>query len=114
MLLVNLAMLKGLGVPTFFMTFSAADYHWPEIIQTIAQQYAGKKFTEEEVLTMDWDEKPKWLRTNPIMAVRMFLHRWEALNEFITGPAHPLGIVTHFVYKVEFQARGSPHIHVEY
>ena len=113
MLYENLAMLKAKGVPTFFMTFSAADYHWPEIIQTVAKQY-GQDFSADQVNNMNWAEKSKWLRTNPVTAVRAFLHRFECMHEFIKGPSHPIGIITDFVTKVEFQARGSPHIHAEY
>ena len=31
-----LAMLQILGIPTWFLTLSAADLHWPEMIQVIA------------------------------------------------------------------------------
>ena len=33
-----LAMLRSLGIPTWFLTLSAADLHWPEIIQAVALQ----------------------------------------------------------------------------
>ena len=108
-----LAMLKQLGVPTFFITLSADDYHWPEIIQTIAHQY-GHSYTDEEVSSMTWGEKSKWLRTNPVTAVRAFMHRHSKIHEFIMGKSHPIGVVKEFVHKVEFQARGSPHIHSLY
>ena len=34
-----LAMLRSFGIPTFFLTLSAADLHWPEMIQAVASQY---------------------------------------------------------------------------
>ena len=34
-----LAMLRSLGIPTFFLTLSAADLHWPEMIQAVAAEY---------------------------------------------------------------------------
>ena len=34
-----LAMIRQLGVPTWFLTLSAADMKWPDVIQTIAKQY---------------------------------------------------------------------------
>ena len=34
-----LAMIRQLGVPTWFLTLSAADMQWPDVIQTIACQY---------------------------------------------------------------------------
>ena len=33
-----LAMLSRLGIPTWFLTLSAADLHWPEIVQAVAKQ----------------------------------------------------------------------------
>ena len=34
-----LAMIQTLGIPTWFLTLSAADMKWPELIQVIARQY---------------------------------------------------------------------------
>ena len=34
-----LAMIRQLGTPTWFLTLSAADMKWPDVIQTIAKQY---------------------------------------------------------------------------
>ena len=37
-----LAMLQIFGIPTWFLTLSAADLHWPEIIQAEAVQFGRK------------------------------------------------------------------------
>ena len=37
-----LAMLRKLGIPTWFLTLSAADLHWPEMIQAVAYQFGRK------------------------------------------------------------------------
>jgi hypothetical protein len=108
-----LAMLRTHGPPTFFVTFSAADYYWPEIIQTIGHQY-GTSFSPEDIENMSWDRKSFWLRRNPVTAVRAFEHRFKAMHKYIMSKAQPLGEVTEFIEKVEFQARGSPHIHAIY
>ena len=42
-----LAMIRTLGIPTWFLTLSAADMKWPEVIQSIAKQY-GTIYTEQE------------------------------------------------------------------
>ena len=42
-------MLKVLGVPTWFLTLSAADPHWPEIKQAVGIQL-GKRFTRVKCL----------------------------------------------------------------
>ena len=54
-----LGMIRQLGIPTWFLTLSAADMQWPDVIQT-TRQY-GYTFTDEEVAAMSFDEKSKWL-----------------------------------------------------
>ena len=42
----------------------------------------------------------------------MFQHRIEAFfSEYLLSDAHPLGHITDYVIKIEFQMRGSPHAH---
>ena len=50
-----LAMLHALGIPTWFLTLSAADLHWPEMIQAIAMQF-GRKLSRDDVLKMSLAE----------------------------------------------------------
>ncbi|RXN36816.1 replicase helicase endonuclease [Labeo rohita] len=102
------AMLRQLGTPTFFCTFSAAEMRWPDVITAIkAQQGETVNFAE-----LDWSEKCEILRSNPVTAMRMFEKRVEALmRDLINSPAQPIGEVIDFFYRVEFQLRGSPHIH---
>ncbi|KAI8490825.1 hypothetical protein Bbelb_316180, partial [Branchiostoma belcheri] len=54
-LLDLLAMVRQLGIPTWFLTLSAADMQWPEVIQSIAHQY-GKHLTADDVKSMAWQE----------------------------------------------------------
>lgn len=106
-----LAMQRQLGIPTWFLTLSAADLQWPDVIISIAQQ-KGHTLTERDVEEMDWKQKNAWLRSNPVTAARHFQRR---LDSFFTvvlrSPPHPLGIVSDYVVRIEFQARGSPHAH---
>ena len=42
----------------------------------------------------------------------MFQHRIEAFfSEYLLSDAHPLGHITDYVIKIEFQMKGSPHAH---
>lgn len=106
-----LAMIRSLNIPTWFLTLSAADLHWPEIIQAIGLQY-GHRFTKEEVRNMDWQTKSNYLMWNPVTACRMFQYRVESFfSEYILSDENPLGEVHDYVIKIEFQERGSPHAH---
>ncbi|XP_049340466.1 uncharacterized protein LOC111190042 [Astyanax mexicanus] len=101
------AMLRQLGTPTFFCTFSAAEMRWPEVITAIkAQQGESVDFS-----ALDWSEKCEILRSNPVTAMRMFEKRVEALMNLIQSPAQPIGQIADFFFRIEFQQRGSPHIH---
>ena len=46
-----LAMLQTLSIPTWFLTLSATDLHWPEMIQAVCVQF-GKKLSQKDVLKM--------------------------------------------------------------
>ena len=84
---------------------------WPEVIQSIAQQY-GTIYTEDEVLALPWQMKTTWLRSNPVTAARMFQYRLETfVTTFLKSNANPIGCITEYVIWIEFQARGSPHAH---
>ncbi|KAI4881835.1 hypothetical protein NFI96_007838, partial [Prochilodus magdalenae] len=102
------AMLRQLGIPTFFCTFSAAEMRWPEMITTIKRQQ-GESVDFDE---LDWVTKCEIIRSNPVTVIRLFEKRVEALmKDLILSPAQPIGEVVDMFYRVEFQARGSGHIH---
>ncbi|WAR06036.1 hypothetical protein MAR_021405 [Mya arenaria] len=64
-----MAKLRQLGPYPFFITGSAAEFQWPQVIQVVAQQY-GQTFTETEISAMNWDTKRMWLQRNPVTAAR--------------------------------------------
>ena len=102
------AMIRQLGTPDFFCSFSSADFRWPEVCETIMKQQGDTR----NVDNLDWDEKCKILRSNPVTVARMFEHRFHAfLHGFILSDANPIGKVIDYFYRVEFQQRGSPHTH---
>ena len=106
-----LAMIRQLGIPTWFLTLSAADMKWPEVIQIIARQY-GTILTEAQVANLTWEDKCTWLRRNPVTAARHFQYRLDLFwSEFLKSKANPIGKVTDYMIRIEFQARGSPHAH---
>lgn len=104
-------MVRQLGIPTWFLTLSAADMHWPEVIQSIMHQY-GKHLTADDVMNMHWEEKCNWLHTNPVTAARHFKHCLDLFfMEFIGVRANPSGQLQDYMIRTEFQVRGSPLAH---
>lgn len=52
------------------------------------------------------------LRNNPVLAARIAHARITALvDQIYLGSAKPFGKVTDYWYRIEFQARGTPHAH---
>ena len=61
---------------------------------------------------MSMAERRKDLCQNPVPGVRMFQHRIQSFfAQYLLSDAHPLGEITDYVIKIEFQMRGSPHAH---
>ena len=46
-------MIRQLGLPTWFCSFSAADMRWPEVINTILKQQGDPR----TIVDLDWNEK---------------------------------------------------------
>ena len=84
-----LGMIRQLGTPTWFLTLSAADMKWPDVIQAIAKQY-GVTYTDEEVASLSYDDKSNWLRRNPVTAARHFHYRLNVFfQNFLKSPVNP-------------------------
>ncbi|XP_052713814.1 uncharacterized protein LOC128187408 [Crassostrea angulata] len=105
------AMLRQLGIPTWFCSFSAAEHRWNDAIRTILRQQNDHRDPD----LLDWSEKNEVLRSNPVTVARMFEHRFHMFQrDVILSPSEPIGKVVDFFQRVEFQQRGSPHMHCLY
>ena len=104
-----LAMVKQLGIPSFFLTLSCADLRWNEF-PIIISKLKGKELSAEEISAMSYFEKCELLNSNPVLLARHFQYRVETFFKEIVLNG-PLGIILYYVIRVEFQTRGSPHVH---
>ena len=69
-LLVLLAKINTLGPPTFFITLTANDLHWPELFILI-----NPTLTPDTVAQLSSGEKLELLRRHPLHAVMFFEHQ---------------------------------------
>ena len=107
------AMIRQLGIPTFFVTFSAADRRWSEITNAILEHLGRPKMTQEQHENMTWEEHCRIIMENPVIATIMFYNRVKSfLKDVILSPANPIGEIVDYYYRTEFQQRGWPHIHM--
>ena len=104
-----LAIVKQLGLPTYFMTLSCADLRWNELVDII-QKLKGEEMTKEEIEDMNYMERTATLQSNPVFLARHFQYCVENFFKYIFMNGS-LGKVIHYAIRVEFQVRCSPHIH---
>ena len=107
------AMIRQLGIPTFFVTFSAADRRWIEIDNAILISQGKPPMNEEQHKNMTWEQHCDIIMSNPVAAARMFQQRvYTFINDVMMSQANPIGKVRDYYYRTEFQQRGWPHIHM--
>ena len=106
-----IAMVKQLGIPTWFMTLSCADLRWPELFQIVGRTQ-GKNLSEEQVAALSYVERCQMLNANPVVVAKHFQHRVETFfSEVLLSNINPIGKISYYALRIEFQMRGSPHLH---
>jgi hypothetical protein len=105
------AMLRQLGVPTFFITNSMADTAWPKLLQALAWQVDRRRLTRAEVLALSWEERARLVRSDPVTCARYYRMRMETLIKTIRACPNIIGDLKDFFLRDESQHRGSPHTH---
>ena len=94
--------------PTLCMTLSAADQLWMEFLQ-----HALPDMDPPEIAAKSKTELAEVLGTDLNLAVEHFQVRWVTFwDHIVMGEGRPLGTIVDCFWRVEFQERGSPHIHM--
>ena len=107
------AMIRQLSLPTWFISLSAADTRWTDLLKMLAKLNDDADLTDTDIEKLTWQEKTKLVQKDPVTCSRYFDHRvHEFLNTVLKGNFEPIGKVKDYFYRVEFQQRGSPHIHM--
>jgi hypothetical protein len=105
-------MIRQLGNPTWFCSFSAAETRWPHLLKILGRLVENKNYTDDEISGMTWQKKSELIRKDPVTCARNFEHMFRLfLTTFLESKQMPIGEIEDFFYRVEFQQRGSPHIH---
>ena len=107
------AMIRQLSLPTWFMSLSAADTRWTDLLKMLAKLNNGVDYTDKDIEGLTWQEKTKLVQKDPVTCSRYFDHRvQEFLNTILKSNCEPIRKLRDFFYRDEFQQRGSPHIHM--
>ncbi|XP_066930030.1 uncharacterized protein [Clytia hemisphaerica] len=114
MMLDVLAKCRVFGVSTFFVTWTAALFKWTNIVKVVATQY-GENLTDEDVNKMDWSEKLKYFKRNPVTVARQIDHIFnKVFPKMLMSGMHPIGQILNYDNRREFQHRtGLEHVHAQ-
>ena len=105
-----LVMFRTLGPPTFFITLTADDMNWPDLLYVLAKR-AGMDISKEEVDSMSSKQNCELLCSDPVTIAGHFSQRFAKFIAFLKSSAKPIGKVVDYFWHVEFQLQGSPHVH---
>ena len=107
-----LAMVRQFGVFTLFVTLSAAESHWPELLQILKKTVDN--CDDADVSDLNFEEKARLIRSDPVTCALYFDHKFKEIkktwNNTKDGPFGKYKL-KHIYYRIEFQHRGSPHVH---
>ena len=112
-----MATVRQNGAPSLFCTFSCAEFSWNELAQNIYQTVNKKPISIEEVRQKPAAWKNRLINQNVTQSTLHFSKRTDKLvsllkSESIFKHENQDFKATSFFYRVEYQARGAPHIHM--
>lgn len=61
------AMIRQLGNPTWFCSFSAAETRWSHLLKTLGKIVRKKEYSTEEIKQMSWEQKSDLIQKDPVV-----------------------------------------------
>ena len=107
------AMIRQLGPASLFCSFSSAETQWTHPLRILGKLVNNKEYSDCELENLNWEEKTKLIQSDPVTCARHFDYQInQFIRKFLMSKAAPLGKITDWFYRVEYQQRGSPHVHM--
>ena len=75
-----LAMVKQLGIPTYFLTLSCANLRWDELPYVI-NKLSKLGLSDEELKNLSYQERTKLLNENPVLLARHFQYKVQVFSK---------------------------------
>ncbi|CAB4003269.1 Hypothetical predicted protein [Paramuricea clavata] len=93
--------------------FSSGETKWIHLLRILGKLIDHKEYSDEELDNLTWEEKCRLIQSDPVTCARHFDYQFNTfLKEFLMSDISPLGKLKDWFYRVEYQQRGSPHIHM--
>ena len=101
-----LSMIRTHGAPTFFLTLSANDMNWNDLMIVLCKS-ENLPCSIEDIELYPKQFKTKLMNRNPILTARHFSRRFNSFVDNVMLSSHkPLGTITQYFWRVEFQFSG--------
>lgn len=111
------AMIRQLGKPTIFLTLSASEYGWSDLLRLLYRLEMGKEWKGEEdpATSMSSDLRTTLVNEDPVTCCLYFNKLVDTIMFLLKSKSYsPFGDyhVVDYFKRIEFQQRGSPHAHI--
>ena len=107
------AMIRQLGPASLFCSLSSAETQWIHLLRILGKLVDEKEYTNNELENLNWEDKCILIQGDPVTCARHFDYQVnQFINNFLLSKTAPLGKIADWFYRVEYQQRGSPHIHM--
>ena len=106
-------MIRQLGPATLFCSFTLTETKWIHLLRILGKLVDAKEYSDTELENLNWEEKSRLIQSDPVTCARHFDYQFnQFLRYFLMSNAAPLEKVADWFYRVEYQQRGSLHIHM--
>lgn len=111
------AMIRQLGKPTLFLTLSASEYMWGDLLRLLYRLRFGKEYAanDDPVTSLGADLRTTLVNEDPVACCLYFDKLVDTIMWLLKSSRYsPFGQyhVVDFFKRIEFQQRGSPHAHI--
>ena len=94
----SFAMMRQISLPTWFMSLSAADKRWTDLLKMLAKLNNGVDYSDKDIEGLTWKEKTRLVQKDPVTCSRYFDHRvQEFLNKILKSDCEPIGKEISFI-----------------
>ena len=106
------AMIRQIGFPSLFISLSAAETKWPELLRAVGQLNDKKTYSDKEIAQMDTQKIFGLIQKDSATVVRHFHHRFLTfLHDVLRSTHNPIGEISDYFWRFEFAKRGAIHVH---
>ena len=86
---------------------------WIHLLRILGKLADSKEYTDNELENLNWEEKSRLIQSDPVTCARHFDYQInQFIQNFLLSTEAPLGEIADWFYRVEYQQRESPHIHM--